>query len=194
VRDSPTLTLSLSLCIAESRQANKFSNVDEFIIQQAELKKHPQPSEQDLGSLKNWHYNHQNKTINSAETSYLSSAHDLLSVVPKEKTPLRKLLEQNSFFIARSFWHQRKKPVLPHYDKDLNVITYISDKRVDNFVAVLIVVIGMVMLIAPMWVLEFIDSEVKKLGAITAFILGFFAMVSYAISARPFEVLTAIAA
>jgi hypothetical protein len=74
------------------------------------------------------------------------------------------------------------------------LVTYISDKRVDTFAYVVIVGVGMAMLIAPMWVLEFLDSQLVKLATITTFIIAFLAMISGASSAKPFEVLAATAA
>ena len=51
------------------------------------------------------------------------------------------------------------------------------------------------MLIAPMWILQALDGRtLPKLGTITAFIVTFLMLVSYATLAKPFETLAATAA
>lgn len=166
--------------------------IDEFVLQQAELKKHPNPSAQDIRSLENWHYNHSNRCLLPTESAYIKQKHDLLSVVPKEKTPLRRLLERWKTFRIHWFWKDNDKPELPLYDKD--VVTYISDKRIDAFVNVVIIGVGLAMLIGPMWALAFVSQEVVKLGIITAFLVAFLGMIGFASVARPYEVLGAVAA
>ena len=52
----------------------------------------------------------------------------------------------------------------------------------------------MIMLITPLWVLQTLQDSRQKLGAITAFVVAFLGMVSYATTARPFETLGATAA
>ncbi|KAF8851018.1 hypothetical protein BDZ45DRAFT_661102 [Acephala macrosclerotiorum] len=165
---------------------------NEFVLQQAEIKKHPTASSQDVKSLQIWHWNHQNRAIDKPEHEYLNHSRDLFSVVPKEKTPLRRLLERWKTFRSHWFWKEEKAPELPLYDKEN--VNYISDKKIDTFITVLIIVVGMAMLIAPMWVLEYLTKPVAKLGTITAFVVVFMGCVSYASVAKPFEVLAATAA
>lgn len=89
-------------------------------------------------------------------------------------------------------WSNREAPILPKYDAQ--VIIYTSDSRIEAFITTVIVVIGLGMLIAPMWILNFLDGSVKKLACITAFIVVFLGLVSYATTSRPFEGLGATAA
>lgn len=49
------------------------------------------------------------------------------------------------------------------------------------------------MLIAPMWILEFLGSGKVKLGVITGFIVVFLGLFSGMTDAKPFETLTATA-
>jgi hypothetical protein len=166
--------------------------LDTFILQQAELKKYPQPSTQDIISLENWHWNHNNCAIAEEEKAYLSQKHDLFSLVPRVKTPLRRLLDRSRKFKLHRFWHSKDKPELPFYDD--KVVTYTSDKRIDRFITVIIITVGMAMLIAPIWILQALKQPIPKLGTITAFIVLFLGMLSYATVAKPFETLAATAA
>lgn len=69
-----------------------------------------------------------------------------------------------------------------------------SDERIDIFVTFTSVVIGLAMLIAPIWILAYTAPVAAKLAIITAFILLFLALVSFGTNAKPFESLAATAA
>ncbi|KAL5317452.1 hypothetical protein ACEPPN_014547 [Leptodophora sp. 'Broadleaf-Isolate-01'] len=183
----PSLYSNRSHLVAKLRDG-----IDAFMLQQAELKKFPQAARQDLKSVQNWHYNHGGHAISPEEQTYLTHSLDVFSVVPKEKAPLRRLLDRSRTFRISSLWKSDEAPNLPLYDQD--VITYTSDKRIDRFVTVLIVGIGTVMLLAPMWILQALDRSVLKLAVITVFVVVFLGLVSYATVAKPFETLAATAA
>ncbi|KAG4436525.1 hypothetical protein IFR05_007999 [Cadophora sp. M221] len=177
---------------ALTKYTDGMTGLDAFILQQAELKKLPQAARQDLESVQNWHFNHGGQAIAPEEQQYLTHSLDVFSVVPREKTPLRRLLDRSRTFRISSLWKSDEAPSLPLYDQD--VITYTSDKRIDRFVTVLIVGIGTVMLLAPMWILQALDRSVLKLAVITVFVVVFLGLVSYATVAKPFETLAATAA
>lgn len=161
------------------------------MIQQAQLKTYAQAYSPDVKSLRAWHANHSNLAIVPEEQEYLAHDSDLFCVVPKERTSLRRLLDRSLTLRIHPLW-RKKEPSLPTYDQDL--IYSISDKRIDNFIAFLILGVGAAMLIAPLWILDLVDGETKKLVIITIFILGFMAMLSSVTVAKPFETLAATAA
>lgn len=177
-----------------SRKAKHISDhlLDAFMLQQSSLQKAPPTCPQDIKNLRNWHYNHSELAISAAETAYLNHDLDLYSVVPKEKTPLRRLLDRSRKFRIHSLWKSAKAPKLPVYDQD--VITYTDDKRVDRFVTIVIVGVGTVMLLMPMWILQALHSNNLKLVVITIFVVVFLGLVGYATVAKPFETLAATAA
>jgi hypothetical protein len=113
---------------------------DAFMLQQTSLQNAPPACTQDIKSLRNWHYNHSNLAISAPETAYLSHDLDLYSVVPKEKTPLRRLLNRSRKFRIHSLWKSSKALEVPVYDQD--IITYTEDKRIDRFVTIVIVGLG----------------------------------------------------
>lgn len=53
---------------------------------------------------------------------------------------------------------------------------------------------GMVMLIAPLWVLAVTHGTMKRLGVITGFVVLFLGLIAFTTVARPFESLAAAAA
>jgi hypothetical protein len=144
-----------------------------------------------VANLENWHWNYNNLAIAEEEQSYLARTHDLFSVVPREKTPLRRLLERWKSFRIHWLWRDAEAPKLPFYETD---VKYIADERVETFITVLILAIGLVMLIMPMWILQALQSNIAKLGTITAFVVMFLGMVSSVTVAKPFETLAATAA
>ncbi|KAI0376858.1 hypothetical protein F5Y04DRAFT_197205 [Hypomontagnella monticulosa] len=50
------------------------------------------------------------------------------------------------------------------------------------------------MLIAPLWILQYLESPTYKLVVITLFVFTFLLTLSFAMAARPFEALGATAA
>ena len=71
---------------------------------------------------------------------------------------------------------------------------YLVDKRIDMFVALIITIVGLLMLIVPLWVLAFVGKTTYRLAIITAFVVIFLCFVSFTTVARPFETLGAAAA
>jgi len=156
------------------------------------LRKYPVAPQHDIQSLLNWHTNHNSCAIADEEREYLSRKHDLISLVPKVKTPLRRLLEKSSNFKLHWFWKDKDGPELPLYDR--NEVRFFSDKKIDAFITVIITALGTVMLIVPLWVLPNLQGLNAKLGIITAFVVVFLGFVAYTTVAKPFESLAAAAA
>jgi hypothetical protein len=165
---------------------------DTFMLQQAQLKKFPSPSERDIRNIEVWHRNTNHYAIEDEEKSYLTQKHDLFSLVPREKSPLRKLLDTSRLFRHLLIFKKRHTPKMPLYNTSW--VHYFSDKSMDRCVTVVIVSIGTLMLISPMWILQALGSRQQKLWVITLFLLSFVMMISYATVARPFEILAATAA
>ena len=73
-------------------------------------------------------------------------------------------------------------------------IHYISDKRIDHFVTIIIMSIGLIMLIGPLWILTYLEGLARRLAVISALILLFVVLISWTTIAKPFESLAAAAA
>lgn len=126
------------------------------------------------------------------EQKYIEQG-DLFALIPKERSPLRRIFERSSQFRLSRFW----KKNAPSSNLPFHVqqhIHYSSDKRIDQFVTLTIIVTGLVMIIVPIWVLTFTRLIVLKLTVITIFILLFLALVSLGTNAKPYESLAATAA
>lgn len=71
---------------------------------------------------------------------------------------------------------------------------YSSDSKFERFTTVCIIATGLIMLLAPMWWLEFVSDSVTRLKIITGFLCVFISIMTIATINRPFEVVAATAA
>ena len=165
-------------------------SLDELILQHSQIRARPQVPKKDICSLENWFYNNGNAIL-TEETSYTKHPSDLFSLMPTPKSPLRSLLERSSHFRLLKLW-QRKD--IDHSTSQDENVHYISDEKIDSFIATFIMCLGLIMLIVPLWILAFLGCLVQQLGIISAFIVLFVALVSITTVAKPFESLAAAAA
>jgi hypothetical protein len=87
----------------------------------------------DIGSIKNWHYNHGGLAIVPDEQEYLDHENDLICVAHKNKTPLRKLIDKIPPLRNLGVWKKKDENHTPDYDKQN--VSYYSDERLDGFVS-----------------------------------------------------------
>lgn len=142
--------------------------------------------------IRRWHENNDNSAIAEDEQTYLSHEGDLVYVVPKVRSPLGDLIDRSRYLRTLSAWKKKDAPELPQYED--NAITYMSEKRVDSFTTSLTILSGLIMLIAPIWILQALSKPKAKLVTITIFIIVFLGMVSYITASKPSETLAATAA
>jgi hypothetical protein len=89
----------------------------------------------------------------------------------------------------------KKQPDLPiHSAAYPDTLHYRSDARDDRSVGVTVMVLGLAMLIAPLWVLAYTEVMWKRLGVMTGFIVLFLGRVAFTTIAKPFKSLAAAAA
>ncbi|KXH38024.1 hypothetical protein CSIM01_04514 [Colletotrichum simmondsii] len=170
--------------------ADRFNTTDEFLIQQTTLKKFSKAPQRNVKSIQTWHRNHEN-AIAADEFKYLDYESDLVAVSNREKTPLRRVLDRSLRVRTLPVWRHRDEEV-PEYDKEH--VSYYSDKRIDRFASGIIIAIGVLMLITPIWILQAVNHSTSKLAVITVFIFVFLLVLSLAMVAKPFEALGATAA
>jgi hypothetical protein len=162
------------------------------VLQHSKVRARPQALDVDIEKVQKWHKNHDYKAIAKEEQKYLRHKQDLFSLVPRVKAPVRLMLERSQWFRAHRIWRNKNATALPVHDQDL--ITYTSDERIDSFATFIVVLFGLGMILAPIWILSFVNPKVVKLGVITVFIVVFLGVVSYATTSSPGESLAATAA
>ena len=101
------------------------------------------------------------------------------------------LLERVPHFLKLRLWEQK---ITDQSGTEDDSIHYFSDEKIDRFVSSFIMSLGLIMLIAPLWILTFLGGLVQRLGVISAFIGLFVALLFFTTVAKPFETLAAAAA
>lgn len=161
------------------------------MLQHSELRNRPPVLKRNVDNLETWSGDYQHAAILTSETEYTKHPYDLFSLSPTPESPLRSLLQRSRHFRGLLIWKQKNFD--PDIKRDTNV-SLSSDSKIDSFVSGTIMSLGLAMLIAPLWVLAFVNDLVQKLGVITAFIVLFVALISFTTTAKPFESLAAAAA
>lgn len=169
--------------------SDKLQRYNALLLQQSSLRQYQKAPKRDIKNLHSWHYNHQT-AIEEAEQEYLDHKEDLVCVVHKDETPVRRLINSSKRLRTLSIWRQ---PPPTDNDND-GMVTYFSDRRMDNFASGVIIGVGMVMLIVPLWILAAMANTTAKLVVITLFVFLFLLILSFAIASKPFEALGATAA
>lgn len=149
-----------------------------------------------MRDVRNWLDNHP-FAIHDLEAAYINEEHDddLIPVHPKVRSLLRKLLEKTSVLRRRPLRaFLTREPCDPEVrEKEGDHVVWHNDKRVEWLSAVVIGIVGLVMIIGPIWALYRVDSQSTRLGIISVFIV-FFYILGVAITAKVFESLAAVAA
>lgn len=166
----------------------------------------------DVDNVRNWLCMDQKdpemQAINEKEAAFINRRHDLIPVLPKKLSWFRKVLERSLVLkipVLRTCFERKCKDIEDYKDirgighgrpGALKPTTWQNDKRVDYCSSSVIAIVGLGMLIAPLWILEQInhDRPSARLGAITGFIIVFFLLVAVATTARVFDALAATAA
>ncbi|KAF2106729.1 hypothetical protein BDV96DRAFT_625796 [Lophiotrema nucula] len=129
--------------------------------------------------------------ITKAEGGFAQRSRDLMSINPKTVSPLGRLLESTRVVRLSRFFQAKADPD-SHIISDY--VHYTSDEALAIFTTIAIIVLGLVMLLGPLWWLEFVANSKIRLGIITGFLAVFMGLMSLATNNRPFEVVASSAA
>ncbi|KAH7412513.1 hypothetical protein BKA64DRAFT_330380 [Cadophora sp. MPI-SDFR-AT-0126] len=168
----------------------KLKEYNEFIVNHSNIRSRPQVSAKDVQHVKNWHITNED-AIDEHEQAYLNQTDDLFQVNPRFRTPLRRLLERSTRFGWLPFF--RREPQDQTY-YDPKTMYYERNERLEGFVTVTICLVGLAMLVAPLWILTYVHLSAARLAIITAFIVVFLGLIQSVTIAKPFETLAATAA
>lgn len=149
---------------------------------------------QDIESVSRWLSNKDSRAILDEEVAYVKHTSDIVQLAPRSKSSLRKLLERSERFRLFRLWRTDPPDGCANVMMGDENVHYSSNERIEKFVAIIILSLGIIMLIAPLWVLEFVNGPINRLGIITMFIVLFIILLSFTTVAKPFESLTAAAA
>jgi hypothetical protein len=163
--------------------------IDEYLATYSQIKSWHSAQKYQVENVEAWFWNHPRAIIDE-EQEFVRKGGDVVALVTRVKSPLRLLLEKcRPLLTCRMF---RVKLRADHVESATT--TYHSNVGFDAFVTAVLITLGLMLLLGPMWTLQFVTNNIKQLGIITGFILVFTALLSSATVAKPFEVLAATAA
>ena len=203
-----------------SKPSNTNRCVERFLLDHSTLKTRSEATESQVRNVKTWLKN-SNGAIVDTETGFIEKTGDLIPVVSKNKTPMRRFFDR--------FDATKKIPCFTNRKVSLNTANfskclrfrancyklnrlldkekgfedfesqttiYNKESRIDKFVTCATIVVGLAMLIGPLWLLQSISGKGQnaRLVIISSFLIAFTLLVSVVTVAKPFEVLAATAA
>ena len=150
-----------------------------------------------MGAVRLWLENNPH-AINDPEAAYINPTYedDLIPVYPKPRSWFRKVLEKTSLLKHRPLrtYLSREPCDKLIREKEGQETVWHNDKYVEQFSATVIGMIGLGMLIGPIWALDKVGPSTARLGIISGFIVVFYILVGIATTAKVFENLAAVAA
>lgn len=162
---------------------------DEYLVSYAAIRSWTRAQDYQIANVENWFASNPG-AINLEEQQFIKTGGDVVPLVFRNRSLLHRLLERYEPFLKVRLFRRQPRP-----DQSVSKSTYYySHTRIEITVSATIVVMGVVILLAPMWALHFVTSDLARLGIITAFIVIFTALVGATTLAKPFEVLAGTAA
>jgi hypothetical protein len=149
----------------------------------------PTAEKAQINNIRNWIHNRPD-VIHVNEQEYLDKGIDVVSLVYDNKSPIRRLLERMMPETISNVFKPKSKPGRVE-SEDTH---YRDNQSFESAMRVLIIALGLGLLLGPMWWLESVKDDEKRLGIITGFVIFFAVIVQLGTSARPFELLGAVAA
>jgi hypothetical protein len=126
--------------------------------------------------------------IDEPEQEYINKTNDLMSMSRDHKTPIQHLCESSSLLQKIFSYHGKTKRTT---DSETRVG---PDGPMKMFSDSLVIIIGLLMLFGPLWWLNWVEDDVKRLAIITSFVAIFALSLRIVSEGKPFEVLAATAA
>jgi hypothetical protein len=164
-------------------------NPDDCIIKLSTIYSWDPATKSQRNNVLNWFYNNERAVVTD-EQQWIRVAGDVIPLARQTKSPLRGLLETISRTTGWRMFKLKDQATTREssttFNHDINAL--------ERFTNAVLITLGLLLLIGPMWSLQFITNEVKRLAIITSFILLFASILAGATAAKPFETLGATAA
>ena len=130
-----------------------------------------------IENIEAWFWNHP-AAIAKEEQEFVRKAGDVVALVARVKSPLRLLLEKFRSVLTCSMFRAKQR-----VDQVQSFTTSCySNAKFDAFVTAILIFSGILLLLGPMWTLQCMTNNTKRLGVITAFILLFTSLLASATS------------
>lgn len=166
--------------------------LDSFVNEFSQLVARQPVNKEDVRAVETWLRNRD--AIDDEEAAYIECKDDLIPLHPKNRSWFRKVLE-NTLLLRTACMKKYfcRRPSDYEVIRDYQTV-WQDDKMMEGLSSGVIGFVGLIMLIAPLWWLNYVSNPAIQLGIITGFIVLFFVIISIATTARIFETLAAAAA
>jgi hypothetical protein len=144
-------------------------------------------SSSQIRNVKGWLEDYRN-AIDGPEQEYIDNTHDLMTMSREYKTPIQQLCESSSL-LQKIFSYRGKKKRKTDGETRVG-----PDGLMKWFSDSLVIISGLLMLFGPLWWLNWVEDDVKRLAIITSFVAVFALSLRVVSEGKPFEVLAATAA
>lgn len=162
---------------------------DEYLTSYASIRSWRPADKYQIANVENW-FSSNLGAIDVAEQQFIKTGKDVVALVPRDRSPLHRFLERYEPFLKSRLFRETQWP-----DQSIHRASfYYNHSRVEATVGAAIVIVGIILLLGPMWALQFIGGSSAKLGVITGFVVFFTALLSSTTLAKPYEVLAGTAA
>jgi hypothetical protein len=155
------------------------------------LRARPPVPKEDVRNSYAWHYNNHGAILDE-EKAYITHEDDLMAIHPREKGSLRRFIGLLALPRRHRFFRRKPDGTENFHDPETHYLARLD--RIDKLVSGIIIVAGLLMLVVPLWILQFLGDDVVRLGVITTFIILFLVVVATISGAKPYESLAATAA
>lgn len=167
-----------------------------FALDHSQMKDRTEATKFQVSNVLKWIEGANKKVIEKDEQEFLQKDWDLIPVVPKARTPLRRFIDHFDVLRLPRCLRNRvlNQRLYSEEDFEMTSTVYSKDSLVDKLVTFITIFLGLGMLIGPLWWLQNLSNNENRLGVITGFLFIFTAILSILTVAKPFEVLAATAA
>lgn len=168
------------------------TQADRLLLDYSHLRSQKVASSWNVTNVRNWFQNNQGAIMEN-ESTFTNHEDELLSLSNGSSTFARRFFQNNVVYpIGKSTNLFTKQPrfMTPRDAKHVHIF---SEESTETVVTASLFIAASLMLIAPLWILQAIQSMQMKLGIITIFIVVFLGFLTYCTTGRAFERLAATA-
>lgn len=163
-----------------------------MVLQYSQLRLRPEASGESINNIRNWFYNNHGAILEE-ETRFINHT-DLIAIQDQTKSGLRRLADPLIARLSKGPLRMLRRENSGEVDSmNEATVSCSNDHRVDQVADILALVVGLVLLIAPLWILQTVGSNLGKLGVVTCFVVVFLLILSFAMVGSPYQVLAATA-
>nr|KAK5443051.1 hypothetical protein LTR18_005728 [Exophiala xenobiotica] len=160
---------------------------NECVIAFSDMKARTTANERQIANLENYLYHNYPGSIDLEETKFVKHHEDLIPILTKGRSPLRHLVEKSRKFRSWGLFSISK-------EGGTSTSRFYSGRKMDAFTNAIIIVLGLTMLLGPIWWLNSVQSADGKLGIITGFTFLFTVVLVCSSVEQPFQILGGTAA